>query len=293
MPGDTQQRIQKKFLRNKHNGRQEIDLYMKKKKISLRKIILLLMILGCLTSAVAIILTSYSSLQLIQRSREQEKEAQQMEYEKLVYQINPHFLLNVLNSIQWMAQMSHQKDIGEYTSALKKLLSYNLGKEGRETTLRKEIEMVKNYIFLQQKRYDFEVDISVEEGEYLNVPTVRMMLQPLVENAIRYGLGEEGKIAIQTFFDKKRNLVAVTIEDFGHGLSQKEIDEINEPFGYRWNTGKENRGIGIRYVKAMLSTFYQGNADLFVNSKRGTGTKITIILPAAKEVDEHECFDRR
>ena len=81
--------------------------------------------------------------ELIQRSREQEKEAQQMEYEKLVYQINPHFLLNVLNSIQWMAQMSHQKDIGEYTSALKKLLSYNLGKEGRETTLRKEIEMVK------------------------------------------------------------------------------------------------------------------------------------------------------
>lgn len=70
--------------------------------------------------------------ELIQRSREQEKEAQQMEYEKLVYQINPHFLLNVLNSIQWMAQMSHQKDIGEYTSALKKLLSYNLGrKEGK------------------------------------------------------------------------------------------------------------------------------------------------------------------
>ena len=56
--------------------------------------------------------------ELIQRSREQEKEAQQMEYEKLVYQINPHFLLNVLNSIQWMAQMSHQKDIGEYTLSL-------------------------------------------------------------------------------------------------------------------------------------------------------------------------------
>ena len=58
------------------------------------------------------------------------------------YQINPHFLLNVLNSIQWMAQMSHQKDIGEYTSALKKLLSYNLGKEGRKRRS-KEIEMVK------------------------------------------------------------------------------------------------------------------------------------------------------
>ena len=68
MPGDTQQRIQKKLSRNKHNEGQEIDLYMKKKKISLRKIILLLMILGCLTSAVAIILTSYSSLQLMNQN---------------------------------------------------------------------------------------------------------------------------------------------------------------------------------------------------------------------------------
>lgn len=132
----------------------------------------------------------------------------------------------------------------------------------------------------------------MEEGEYLNVPTVRMMLQPLVENAIRYGLGEEGKIAIQTFLTKTE---PGRCDDrrFWTRTESKEIDEINEPFGYRWNTGKENRGIGIRYVKAMLSTFYQGNADLLVNSKRGTGTKITIILPAAKEVDEHECFDRR
>ena len=211
--------------------------------------------------------------ELIQRSREQEKEAQQMEYEKLVYQINPHFLLNVLNSIQWMAQMSHQKDIGEYTSALKKLLSYNLGKEGRETTLRKEIEMVKNYIFLQQKRYDFEVDISVEEGEYLNVPTVRMMLQPLVENAIRYGLGEEGKIAIQTFFDKKRNLVAVTIEDFGHGLSQKEIDEIQKKHIYDMQRLKDNKDVALyeidQYARVQLegidkkyATIIRANEDV-------------------------------
>ncbi len=63
--------------------------------------------------------------------------------------------------------------------------------------------MVKNYIFLQQKRYDFEVDIAVEEGEYLNVPTVRMMLQPLVENAIRYGLGgRKEKLPSRRFLTK-------------------------------------------------------------------------------------------
>ena len=125
--------------------------------------------------------------------------------------------------------------------------------------------MVKNYIFLQQKRYDFEVDISVEEGEYLNVPTVRMMLQPLVENAIRYGLGEEGKIAIQTFFDKKRNLVAVTIEDFGHGLSQKEIDEINEPL--RLSVEYRKREQGNR------DPLCQGDAEYILSGKRGSVCK--------------------
>ena len=86
---------------------------------------------------------------------EKEKNIQRTEYEKLLYQINPHFLLNTLNSVQWMARMSKQNNIMEFVQRLKRLLSYNLGKEGMQTTLRTEIDIVKDYIALEQMRYDF------------------------------------------------------------------------------------------------------------------------------------------
>lgn len=167
--------------------------------------------------------------------------------------------------------MSHQREISEFVQRLKKLLSYNLGKEGRQTTLRMELEIVKEYIALQQMRYDFIIEMNIEDGSYLDQPTVRMLFQPLVENAIRYGLGDDEKISIQVFEDVARHLAVVTISDSGKGLNQEEIDEINQPFDYDWGYWKnENRGIGLRYVKAMLESFYDGQTSLFVNSKKGS-----------------------
>ncbi|MCI9024480.1 MAG: histidine kinase [Dorea sp.] len=217
---------------------------------------------------------------LISSVVEKEKSIQRTEYEKLLYQINPHFLLNTLNSVQWMAQMSRQRDISEFVHRLKKLLSYNLGKEGRRTTLRMELDIIKDYIALQQMRYDFTVEMHVEDGDYLDQPAVRMLFQPLVENAIRYGLGEDEKISIQVFEDTVRKLAVITISDSGNGLTQEEIDQINESFDYDWENKKgTNRGIGLRYVKAMLESFYEGETSLFVNSRKGRGTKITILIP--------------
>ena len=214
---------------------------------------------------------------------QKEKDVQRTEYEKLLYQINPHFLLNTLNSVQWMARLRNQKDISDFVQKLKMLLSYNLGKEGSETTLRLELDILDKYIALQQMRYDFTVEMNVEEGEYLDQPMVRMLLQPLVENAIRYGLGEDEKISIQVFEDHKRGQAVITISDSGKGLSQEEIDQINEPFDYKPDSrGNENRGIGLRYVKAVLDSFYDGQTSLFVNSRKGIGTKITILLPEKK-----------
>ena len=222
---------------------------------------------------------------LIDNVVEKEKNIQRIEYEKLLFQINPHFLLNTLNSIQWMARMSHQDNITEFVQRLKKLLSYNLGKEGMQTTLRTEIDIVKEYIALQQMRYDFVIEMNVEEGSYLEQPTVRMLLQPLVENAIQYGLGKDEKITIRIFEDNRRGLAAITIADSGNGLTIEEINQINAPFDYNLQKMQNgNRGIGLRYVKAMLDSFYEGQTNLFVNCKKGYGTKITILIPVQEEL---------
>ena len=157
--------------------------------------------------------------------------------------------------------------------------------EGMQTTLRTEIDIVKDYIALEQMRYDFIIEMNVEEGRYLEQPTVRMLLQPLVENAIRYGLGDDEKITIQVFEDNIRGLAIITILDSGNGLTQEEINQINEPFDYDVKKMQHgNRGIGLRYVKAMLESFYEGETNLFVNCKKGYGTKITILIPIQEEL---------
>ena len=87
------------------------------------------------------------------------------------------------------------------------------------------------------------------------------------------------------FEDNRRGLAAITIADSGNGLTIEEINQINAPFDYNLQKMQNgNRGIGLRYVKAMLDSFYEGQTNLFVNCKKGHGTKITILIPVQEEL---------
>ena len=112
------------------------------------------------------------------------------EMEKLMYQINPHFVLNTLYSVQWMAQRDGNLKIREFVHDLTVILSYNLGKENGNSTLRTEVEIARKYIEIQKQRYDFDVMLEIEEGSYLDVPTIHMLLQPLIENAL-WGIADD------------------------------------------------------------------------------------------------------
>lgn len=217
--------------------------------------------------------------QLLSKLPEKEEYAvtSQEGYKVMVYRSE----IGYANAIA-LQENTYQKEMNMWRL---KLLSYNLGKEGVQTTLRTEIDIVKEYIALQQMRYDFVIEMNVEEGSYLEQPTVRMLLQPLVENAIQYGLGKDEKITMRIFEDNRRGLAAITIADSGNGLTIEEINQINAPFDYNLQKMQNgNRGIGLRYVKAMLDSFYEGQTNLFVNCKKGHGTKITILIPVQEEL---------
>jgi sensor histidine kinase YesM len=222
---------------------------------------------------------------LLEEVETEEKKRSKMEVEKLMYKINPHFLLNTLNSVHWMAQINKQKDIGDFLSSLIFLLSYNLGKQNGIATFRSELEFLKKYVKLQKMRYDFEVDIQVEEGDYLDQPTIRLLLQPLVENALRHGLGETGKLFIYLFQDEKKGYAVITIKDNGKGLNLEQLDKLNRPFQYKSDGSVENDGVGLRYVRSMLESFYGGRAFLTINSELGKGTKVTLLLPLEGNYD--------
>ena len=226
----------------------------------------------------------------IKQLQEQERTGYELrkkaELEKLMYQINPHFVLNTLYSVEWMAQKEGNLEIRGFVHDLMVILSYNLGKEKAVSTLRTEVEIARKYIEIQKQRYDFEIMLEVEEGEYLDEPTIRMLLQPLIENSLQHGLGESGRLEVWIFEDTSRNYAAIIVRDYGEGLNMEEYDRICRPLGVEPES-PQKAGIGFRYVRYMLESFYGEKAILNVNSAIGKGTKINILIPLRERAGGH------
>lgn len=205
---------------------------------------------------------------LLKERQRQEKEKAKLELDKLMYQINPHFLMNALNSVHWMAVSSGQKEIDLYVQRLGYILTYSLGKAETRTTLRTELKYLENYLKLQQSTYDFQCIWEVEEGPYLDQICARFILQPIAENAVCHNMNEFGHLWVQVF--PEENSVRIIIRDDGKGFVSAVTREEAE---------QKSKGIGLRYVKMSLDSFYGDRAILDIDSKTGEGTKVQIVLP--------------
>ena len=148
-----------------------------------------------------------------------------------------------------------------------------------------------NHIYIQKMRYDFSVNMQVEEGSYLDFPTIKLLLQPLVENSLQYGINDKGQINIRIFLENSMHYIVVTIEDIGKGMTAETLKKVNAPFRYENNNSIGHDGIGLRYVKTMLNEYYGSQAILTINSELGKGTKVTILIPASPkpENDSEKC----
>ncbi|WP_256209017.1 sensor histidine kinase [Paenibacillus sp. CF384] len=221
--------------------------------------------------------------QLIIDVEQKEKRRHQLEIEKLAYQINPHFLMNTLNSVRWLAVMHKQAKIEKFVSSLINLLNYNLGKSKETATFRSETEVMRTYLELQQMRHDFEVKLDIEEGCYLDSPVARFILQPIVENAVCHGLDDHGMLEISISPDETAQMVHIIIRDDGKGLSQETLALLQRDTPDQQQTGW---GIGLRYVRSMLESFYGHNARMGIESTPNQGTTVTLDLPYLQHREE-------
>ncbi|MFC4809930.1 sensor histidine kinase [Paenibacillus sp. GCM10023250] len=211
--------------------------------------------------------------------QQKEKRRADLEVEKLLYQINPHFLMNTLDTVHWLAVMNGQGEIDRIITSLNKLLHYNLGKLGQSSTIRDEVDALKQYLILQKVRYDFEFQVNIEvEPSLLDMPIPRFILQPLVENSLYHGFSENGVIHVLV---KAREMIEISIQDNGSGMTQEAIAKLlhsEQP-----EREKVGMGIGMNYVKRMLEAYYNGKARIRIESVPGQGTGILLNLPIAKE----------
>ncbi|MFD2614221.1 cache domain-containing sensor histidine kinase [Paenibacillus gansuensis] len=216
--------------------------------------------------------------ELLAEVQQKEFDKRQLEVDKLLSQINPHFLYNTLNTVQWMARAEGQKPIVQLVTQLTRVLRYNLGKEGSIVTVEQEVSALRDYVAIQLVRndYQFEVQYRIDErAEGVAIP--RFILQPLVENAIYHGLEEgEGTIEVSVL-STLEGTVQVSVRDNGRGLSENKMAELLE--GTKERDHEVGLGIGLNYVNKMLEVHYGESCKLHMHSRKGEGTVYSFEIP--------------
>ncbi|MDO7907599.1 histidine kinase [Paenibacillus sp. JX-17] len=217
--------------------------------------------------------------ELFAAAEQNEKHRSQLEIEKLLSQINPHFLHNTLNTVQWLARMNGQKEIDRLVTLLVKVLHYNLGKQSIIVTVGEEIEALRNYMELQRIRYDHEFEFDVEfSDDVLDAAIPRFLLQPLVENAIYHGSSEStGRVGITiSSSPDHKDIIVLEVRDNGAGIEPQAAARLleDDPLSER-----RGLGIGLSYVNRLLLRFYGNAAKLDIESSPGAGTRVVIQIP--------------
>ncbi|GBG10762.1 hypothetical protein PAT3040_05526 [Paenibacillus agaridevorans] len=225
-------------------------------------------------------------VELITEVELKEKRKGELEVEKLISQINPHFLHNTLNTIQWLALEKGQREIYDLVKVFTRVLQYNLGKRSMIVKIREELAALNDYIELQNIRYDhrFKVDSTVD-SDIAEVPIPRFVLQPIVENALYHGISsEQGRITVKLKRMTGRYIL-ITVADSGQGMSPDTVTALLKGEGGK-STGI---GIGLNYVQKMLDVHYGDAASMSIDSRIGEGTTVTIMIPdSVKGEEEHD-----
>lgn len=226
---------------------------------------------------------------LMKQVVEEERAKKDAEMKALQYQINPHFLYNTLNSVQWLAVMKGVPEIKELVAALTRLLQSSLGKKGPFQTVAEELEDVRNYVRIQQYRFGQDLRIAFQvdpEAQSCRVP--RLILQPFVENSIFHGF-EDGKGHIWIEVKRDGDKLFISITDDGSGMSEEQLTRLLErEDAFR---GKYS-GIGVRHVAEKIERLYGPPYGIQILSEIGQGTKVIIRLPYQEEDRHVESRDR-
>lgn len=200
----------------------------------------------------------------------------QSELRLLQNQINPHFLFNTLNMIYKMALAEQATDTADMVTKTSELLRYALDKSSRTSDLLSEIHSIRNYIYIQQKRFHERIHFILDVDETVpNVHVPGMLLQPLVENAVKHGmseLSENGEIEI--FIQRETQYLTISVSDNGKGV---ETDVLEERILHEFKD-EDNQSMGLYNVIQRIKMFYGDDATISFNSYPSCGFEVVISI---------------
>ena len=197
-------------------------------------------------------------------------------------QINPHFLFNTLNAGAQLAMMEGADRTYEYVQNVAQFFRYNVKKNNETVSLRDEIELVDNYIYILNVRFSGDIHFEKHIDESLtNIQVPSMLLQPIVENSINYGIQDiEWQGLIQLSVYEQEETVCISIKDNGIGMTQNKIDKVMSSELRESDVSAESNGVGLSNVISRLRLFFDSK-DVFdiISEGENKGTEVIIYLP--------------
>ena len=201
----------------------------------------------------------------------------------LQMQINPHFLYNTLDCINWRAQIDGNKEVAEMIRILGKFFRSNMEIKGEFTSLKAEIDNIELYITLSKLRFGTRLHCFIDIDEMLyNQRIMKLLLQPLVENSIKHGLEVENideNIWIWCGVDD--NDLVISVKDDGRGMDPETLDYLRGLWDSREEEYKKTESIGLYNVMRRLYLCYRDECNLEIFSEPGRGTEIVITFPVS------------
>jgi two-component system, sensor histidine kinase YesM len=217
--------------------------------------------------------------QLIDEVYNKQLMVQQAEIKAIQAQFNPHFLYNALDSINWMARIHKLENISRTAISLGELLRFSIRKGDPLIPIREDIQQIRNFLFIQKMRYGdkFEAQIDIDP-EIEQLYTLKLLLQPIVENAITHGLEmKQGKGRLQITGRLAVHRVIFQVKDDGVGMQPEILEHIEAG---RYNSASEQKtGIGLENLIKRVQLYFGDQGVFTIESELQRGTTVTIVIP--------------
>jgi len=211
----------------------------------------------------------------------EQKEKRKTEFRALQNQINPHFLYNTLDSIVYLSENKMNDKVVKMVVALSRFFRISISRGKNIILLKEELEHAKNYLLIQQIRYDdkFNYEFIIDD-DVLECSVVKLSLQPLIENAIYHGINTEndsGKVIIRAF--KEDDKLILEVEDDGYGIPDEKIEEMYNSIKF----DSDNKSVGLRNVYQRLKIYHGDEVEFIIDSELDEKTTIRLEIPLKRD----------
>lgn len=223
---------------------------------------------------------------LMERVHWEEQELRKTELKALQAQINPHFLYNTLDSIQWMCEQGKTKDAAEMVRALARLFRISISRGRELITIKEELQHAENYLIIQSYRYRSQFSYTIDASdELMDCLCNKITIQPLIENAIYHGIDrmvDEGEIKITVKPAEDDDDILITVSDNGVGMTKEQCGKILA------KDRSDSGGIGVKNVNDRLKIYFGEKYGLCIESEPDVGTTVTVRIPKIDKEAQNE-----